>query len=87
MVISVFNLAILISKNYEISIRVDDPNQSNTMKYCMTPFPDYDSGHSPFVMVAGKTTLNLLNANTGHMQPLVNQGIIHYDGQQVALFK
>ena len=52
----------------------------------MTPFPDYDYEHSPFVLVAGLNSLNYINVKSGYMQPLIDQGIVHREGQQVALF-
>ena len=87
MLIGVFNLAILVSQNYCIIKRIDDADQGNVTKLFMTPFPDYDSEHSPFVLVAGATSLNYINVKSGYMKPLIDQGIDHREGQQVALFK
>jgi len=53
----------------------------------LTPFPGFDSESFPIVLAAGFNSINIVNASTGYMQPLINQGIDHRVGQEVVLFK
>ena len=67
MLVSVFNLALLVFESYEILHRIDEADQSNIDKYFMTPFPHFDSEQFPFVLVAGKSQISMVNVRTGYL--------------------
>ena len=67
MLVGVFNLALLVFESYEVLHRIDDADQSNIEKYFMTRFPDFDSEQFPFVLVAGRSQINLVNVRTGYL--------------------
>ena len=67
MLVGVFNLALLVFESYEILHRINDADQSNSSKFFMTPFPDFDSEQFPFVLVAGSSQISLVNVRTGYL--------------------
>ena len=67
MLVSAFNLALLVFQSYEIVHRIDDAEQSNIEKYFMIPFPEFDCEHSPFILVAGESQISIVNIESGIM--------------------
>ena len=53
----------------------------------MTPFPGFHSVNFPILLVSGSKSINIVNASTGYMQPLINQGIVTDVGQRVLHFQ
>jgi hypothetical protein len=71
MLIYVYNVDLLITKDYCVIHRVTDPDAGNTQKYQHIPFFNFHIDNFSFVLVAGWKSMNVLNLSTGEMQPLI----------------
>lgn len=62
---------ILLTKGWEPTQRVIEPDAGNTGKYHLFPIMDFDAVSFPIVLMSGQRTLNILNIEEASMQPLL----------------
>ena len=67
LVIHLANKDILLTKGWEPTQRVIDPDAGNTEKYHLLPMMDFDAVNFPYVIMSGMSTLNILNVEEASM--------------------
>ena len=73
---------LLITKDWSVIHRIDDPDKGNTTKYQLALIPSFDETSLPFVLMSGVKSLNIVNVKKFNIQPLVLSPIYTYRGQQ-----
>ena len=86
MLISVLPASLLICEDWRIVKEIKDPNIANTSKYWMSPLPGFHTSSWPFILIAGRQTINVLNVSTHTMQVLVNAKTGYMHAQQGTFF-
>ena len=70
--ISVSNGSLLIVKNWEVTVSLDDSEPGNNEKYWLKPLPFFDSEKFPLLITSGRLSFNLVNIKTGKMDILID---------------
>ena len=58
---------LLVTHNWKVVSRIDDPNVGNIQKYWFCELPNFNAETFPFVLVTGVESFNLLNVKTSAM--------------------
>ena len=70
MIISIEPANLLLIKEWKKVRVVEDTNQGNTGKHWINPIPGFCKNF-PFLVCSGSQTFNLINVDTGKMEPLI----------------
>ena len=71
MLIAVFNLDLLVTKDWAVIHRISAPDIGNIQKYEHVPLSDFDLDKFPFVLTSGWKQISIVNIATGTIQPLI----------------
>ena len=58
---------LLVTHNWEVVSRIEDPNVGNIQKEWFCELPNFNEETFPFVLVTGTESFNLLNVKTSAM--------------------
>ena len=67
MMIHVFNLDLLVIKDWEVIHRISDPDTGNIEKFQHLPLYDFDIDKYPFVLTSSYKSMSLVNIATGEI--------------------
>jgi hypothetical protein len=84
LVIHLANKDILLTKGWEPTQRVIEPDAGNTGKHHLFPIMDFDAVNFPIVLMSGQRTLNILNIEEASMQPLLKIPTYAWPGSSIA---
>ena len=67
MLLHIRPIDLLVTHNWEVVSRIEDPNVGNTQKFWFCELPNFNAETFPFVLVTGRESFNLLNVKTSAM--------------------
>ena len=71
MIIHVAPTDLLIAKDWRVIGVIKETESENFSKYMLLPFPSFEAEEFPFILCAGRTSLNIVNVKEFKMQVLI----------------
>ena len=71
MIIHVKPTDLLIAKDWRVIGVIKETESENIEKFMLLPFPSFEAEEFPFILCAGRTSLNIVNVKEFKMQVLV----------------
>ena len=63
---------LFIVHNWKVIMTVKDEVEKNTHKQFISPLPKFHEENFPFLLLSGESSFNILNVQSGYMEPLVS---------------
>ena len=80
MIIHVLSTDLLIAKDWRVIGVIKETESENINKFMLLPFPSFEAEEFPFILCAGRTSLNIVNVKEFKMQALVRTAIWYRRG-------
>ena len=80
MIIHVKPTDLLIAKDWRVIGVIKETESENVEKFMLLPFPSFEAEEFPFILCAGRTSLNIVNVKEFKMQVLVRTAILYRQG-------